>query len=76
MNNLFATWHRSDLDVVDHLTHAHDRLVGIPELEWALAMVDGALAQVSAWTGAQAPLPGSTDPGGNGRRHLPSFSNS
>lgn len=52
MNNLFATWHRTDPDedVVDHLTRAHGRLIDIPGLEAALALVDAALLEVAAWS--------------------------
>lgn len=55
MNDLFATWHHSRSDVVDHLSQAHCQLVGIRGLEAALAMVDTALAQVSAWFDPKPP---------------------
>lgn len=52
MNNLFATWHCSDpdADVVDQLTRAHGRLIDVPGLEAALALVDAALLEVAAWS--------------------------
>jgi hypothetical protein len=47
MNNLFATWHHENPDVVDHLTQAHSQLVDLPGLEAVLALVDAALLELA-----------------------------
>ena len=56
MNDLFATWHLpvnidlgDDLDAVELLSRAHDRLVEIPELKDALRLLDIVRGEVSAW---------------------------
>jgi hypothetical protein len=56
MGKLFATWQRSaDVDLCDErdpwklLLRARDALGGIPELEAAVDLVDGALEEIGAW---------------------------
>jgi hypothetical protein len=56
MSKLFATWQRSaDVDLRDErnplrlLSRARDALVGIPELEAAVYLVDNALEEIAAW---------------------------
>jgi hypothetical protein len=58
MNNLVATWHhavevdvRDEPDAAELLSRAHDRLIGIPELEVARRLVDVAREHVAAWCG-------------------------
>jgi hypothetical protein len=64
MNNLSATWRdnsaeadvRDELDTVELLSLAYDRLARIPELGEALGLVDAALIEVLAWS-AERPGP-------------------
>jgi hypothetical protein len=56
MSKLFATWQRSaDVDLRDErnpvklLSRARDALVGTPELEAAVYLLDGALEEIAAW---------------------------
>lgn len=56
VSKLFATWQRSaDVDLSDErnpvrlLSQAREALVGIPELEAAVYLVDGALEEIAAW---------------------------
>jgi hypothetical protein len=56
MGKLVATWQRStDVDLGDErdplklLSRARDALVGLPELEAAVYLVDGALEEIAAW---------------------------
>lgn len=56
MSKLVATWQRSaDIDVehesnpVRLLSRARQALVGIPELEGAVELLDGALEEITAW---------------------------
>ena len=49
MNDLFATWHRSNPGVIEQLSHARRQLAGEPGLEAAWVLVDNAIAQVTYW---------------------------
>ena len=56
MSQLFATWQRSaDVDLSEErnpvklLSRARAALVGIPELEAAVHLLDGALEEIAAW---------------------------
>lgn len=49
MNDLFATWHHSNPDVLEQLSQARRQLAGEPALEAAWVMVDTAITQVSLW---------------------------
>jgi hypothetical protein len=57
MNNLFASWRAAeadvdlahDLETVELLSRAHDRLAGIPELSIARRLVGVALNHMVEW---------------------------
>ncbi|HEV7861883.1 MAG TPA: hypothetical protein VGR20_04255 [Acidimicrobiia bacterium] len=58
MTKLVATWHsstpadvdlRGDLGAAELLALARERLIAIPDLQEAVALVGAALAEVSAW---------------------------
>ena len=58
MNKLVASWHRPGSDVVDHLLQAHGQLLGLPDQESVLALVDAALLEQSlAGHPVEAPHP-------------------
>jgi hypothetical protein len=57
MNNLFASWQAAgadvdlagELEMVEHLSRAHDGMAGIPELSVARRLVAVALNHVVEW---------------------------
>lgn len=63
MNNLFATWHRTGSDVVDHLLQAHGQLLELPDREGVLALVDAALLELSLAATESTPEPASDNLG-------------